>query len=242
MGNQGKQKKIPYAEIKRMILACQDKETRAVLAYSYAFGCRIGELSRQYIHYNQKLAVKRTRQREKRTLEYISRGALVEDLGTRINRFDQKELTFIKPNFKQKAIVDRDGIRTNVAKFESFVNESWEKWLFDILVGWVIGRPPKDDLFHLNQSRMREVLTTEMRKYNSEYTPHWLRHSRGYDIAEITQDPYAVQAVLGHSDIRTSMHYVNRMTASLYKAMEGGKNFDDILGRSLVEGKKNGSE
>lgn len=244
MDNQKLQKRIPYTEIRRIIVDCPNPRTQALLAFDYGFGCRAGELAREYMHFHQKLLDKKTKKRAPRVFMYASKGSQAKDLELRTNKFGQTELTFIKRNFKQKGIFDKEGKRSDIAKYESFVNEFWEPWLYEILVKWVTNKKLDSDLFDLKESRIRYYINTELRKYNPKYSTHWLRHSRGYDIAELTQDPYAVQAVLGHGDIRTSMHYVNRMSASLYKVMEGGKRFEDVLGRTVVgkikEGVSNG--
>ena len=78
------------------------------------------------------------------------------------------------------------------------------------------------------------MISKELKKYNSRAASHWLRHSRACHIAEITGDPYAVQAVLGHADPRTSMQYVSQMRRSIYRAMEGGKTFEDYLGSGVI--------
>lgn len=228
--------RIPYVEIKRIILNCIDKRTQAAIAFDYGFGCRVGELAKDYTHHRKKVG-------EKKEKDYVSQGPIIADFKTRINVNGEKELVFKKPNFKQKMEVNRQKQRVDISRFETFINEKWEPWLFEIILKWIINKPLDANIFDIRERSLRYYIDKELKKYNSDYASHWLRHARGSDIAEITQDPYAVQAILGHGDIRTSMRYVNKLAASLYKSMQGRNGFEDVLGRSIVKEEiKNGHE
>ena len=124
------QKRIPYTEIKRIINNCTEPRTQAAITFNYIFGCRIGELSTSYIHF------KKTKEQGKQ-LDYGSDGPRVKDFKTRTNSEGQHELVFTKPNFKQKKILNRKKEQTDIHRFESFVNETWEPHLYNILINWI---------------------------------------------------------------------------------------------------------
>jgi len=217
-----KKKAIPYSQVIQIIKNCDDKRTQAAIAFQYAFATRIGEIAEHYIHYYYKKSIKFNSQ------TYISEGprnkhfAIKESIG---------EISFLKPNFKQKKIKGLHKDIKGVDMFSSFVMFSGEPYLYNLILSWVVSKQYNEPIFSLKQSRLRQLVDKELKKYNSDWSSHWLRQSRAWHIGEATGDPYAVQAILGHGDLNTSLKYVSGLRTSLRKLFVDGKTMEDYLGK-----------
>lgn len=210
---------IPYPIIKEIILNCEDKKTQALIAYCYAFGCRAGELADKYVH---------RRTVGKKVGFYLSNGCLVSDI--LVKEFPP-EIELMKPNFKQH-LFDSNSNSIVVEKYSVFVNHDWEDWLYNIIIDWKVnGKHPNKVLFRFKHSAIRSRIDKELKKRNSVWSSHWLRHSRASHIAEMTRDPFAVKALLGHKRVETSMRYISGLKNKLYDVVKPGTTFGDYLGK-----------
>ena len=202
---------IPYSLIKRIIINCKDTRTQALIAYQYGLGCRAGELGHYYLHYYNN-----------QTEKVITDGLKKTDI-----EFTEEILRVKHPNFKQRKKPDKK----QVPKWTGFVLRKQEEWLFNIMLEWLFNPNSKGEyVFNITRSRICQLIDSELKKYDERYSSHWLRHSRATHIGELTGDPMAVQKLLGHKRIDTSMRYVN-YTEALLKRRLGEKNFEDVLGR-----------
>ena len=102
-------KVIPYAKIKHIIEECADDRTRALLAFQYAMGNRVGELAKEYKHTNKK-------------------GVPVTE-GIRRDQFFETEdsVEWESPNFKNS--------RHKVKR--AWIEKGLEPWLCDIIKKWL---------------------------------------------------------------------------------------------------------
>ena len=219
-----KKKAIPYSQIIQIIRNCTDKRTQAAIAIQYAFATRIGEIAEHYIHYYYKDSTRFE------FVRYISEGPknkhfAVKDI--------EKEISFLKPNFKQKKIKKKNEGIVGVDRFTSFVMYAGEPYLYELILNWVLSKKYDEPIFNLKQSRLRALVDAELKRYDRQWSSHWLRQSRAWHIGEVTGDPYAVQAILGHGDLNTSLKYVSGLRTSLRKAFSGGQTMGELLGKVI---------
>jgi len=200
--SQLKKKAIPYSQIMEIIKYCPDSRTQALIAFQYGFATRAGELAKEYIPKNKHFAVKN----------------------------NGEEITFLKPNFKQAKLKNSDGEIRGVDRFVSFIIQSGEPYLFSIIYDWLQQVPYNEPIFNLKQAMIRRIIDKQLKLHDSDWSSHWLRQSRAWHIGEATGDPYAVQAVLGHGDLNTSLKYVSGLQVSLRKLFVDGKTMEDYLG------------
>lgn len=218
-----KKKAIPYSQIITIIDNCEDPRTQAAIAIQYGFATRVGEIARAYDHYYY------SKNSEKETVKFVSIGPKNKDFAVKNMG---SELNFLKPNFKQRKVFeDKDKtIIEGVDSFTSVVIKDLEPYLFSVIYNWVKSKSFNEVVFDLKHAMLRRVIDRELKKYNSEWSTHWLRQSRAWHIGEATGDPYAVQAILGHGDLNTSLKYVSGLRTSLRKLAVGGKRMNDYLG------------
>lgn len=221
--SQQKKKEIPYNNIITIIKNCQDKRTQIAIALQYAFATRVGELANGYIHYYYK--------KSKRGFEPIK----YESEAPKQKHFNIKnmetEITFLKPNFKQAKQKSQDKNEiVGIDRFTSILIKSGEPYLFDLILAWLKTKRFDDPVLGLRQAMLRRIIDKELKKYDTKYSTHWLRHSRAWHVGEVTGDPYAVQAILGHGDLNTSLKYVSKLQKSLRDAFKDGKTMEDYLG------------
>lgn len=219
--SQLKKKAIPYSQIMEIIRYCPDSRTQALIAFQYGFATRAGELAKEYNHYYYKYSNKFEPQK------YISEGPKNKHFAV---KNDGEEITFLKPNFKQAKLKNSDGEVRGVDRFVSFVIKCGEPYLFSIIHDWVKQIPYNEPVFNLKQAMVRRIIDKQLKLHDSDWSSHWLRQSRAWHIGEATGDPYAVQAVLGHGDLNTSLKYVSGLQVSLRKLFVGGKTMEDYLG------------
>lgn len=217
-----KKKAIPYPQVITIIKNCEDKRTQAAITFQYAFATRIGEIAEHYIHYYYKKSLKFDSQ------TYISEGPRNKHFAIKDNL---EEISFLKPNFKQKKIKGLHKEIKAVDHFSSFVMRSGEPYLYDLVLAWVKSKGYDEPIFNLKQSRLRQLVDKELKRYDVNWSSHWLRQSRAWHIGEATGDPYAVQAILGHGDLNTSLKYVSGLRTSLRKLFADGKTMEDYLGK-----------
>lgn len=212
-----KKEAISYPKIKQLIQDCQDKKTQALMAYSYGFACRAGELADKYGH-RKKINMQ--------TRYFITEGSKVGDV---LVREIPPEIELSKPNFKQHHF---DSIKQEfvLEKYPVFVNKEFEEWLYNIILEW---RNTRKDatLFRFKHSAIRSRIDKELKKLDKRYSSHWLRHSRASHIADITRDPFAVKALLGHKRVETSMRYISGLKSKIYDIVKPGTTFGDYLGK-----------
>ncbi|MBI5959072.1 MAG: tyrosine-type recombinase/integrase [Chloroflexi bacterium] len=110
----------------------------------------------------------------------------------------------------------------------------------ELLQHWLILRydldpdPPHDFVFTTNRTTpgkrygpmAPESVGTVIKRLSVQvsgktYGPHSIRHWRGQDLADKRVPPTTVQAILGHSDVKTTLdHYYNQDTERLRAALE----------------------
>jgi len=216
---------IPYATIKRMITTCptnidHDKpyRTRALLAFQYALGCRVGELAKEYTH-------KFNETKTQSELVASSKGICKKDI-----QYTDALLFVRRPNFKQKNARNRP---ERTLWHRSIVSRVREPWLFDIMFDWVSRIDnPDSHLFNIRRARISSLIDTQLKKEDKSYSTHLLRHSRATHLGELTRDPIAVKGLLGHARVDTSMKYVHYTEQVLLERL-GDKRFEDVLGRDV---------
>jgi len=211
--------KINYSLIRNIIVNTEDRKTRALLAFQYGFGCRAGELAREYLH-------KHYIDGEEIMYHCIMKGPRVGDVSI---KSILPEVEFSKPNFKQH-IWDADKELFSIPKINVFVNAKFEGWLYDIIVDWVADRNDFEPLFPFKDSAIRMRIGKRLKEYDSRYSPHWLRNARGSHVADITRDVFAVKDLLGHKRIETSLKYISGLRNKLYDVVKPGETFEDHLG------------
>lgn len=214
---------IPYSTIINIIKNSEERKTRDLIAFQYAFGCRAGELAKEYKH--------RYYRHSKRFDEqvFISKGIANKDFNIK----SDNEISLLKPNFKQAKVKNRDKMITDISKFTTFILRDAEPYLFSLIYNRVVETPFNEPIFNLKESMIRKRIDKELKKYNSTYSSHWLRHSRAKHIALVTGDPMAVQSLLGHSDMNTTMRYISKLDIAFRKAVAGGKTVEDLLGKNI---------
>ena len=220
--SQLKKKAIPYSIINLILKNCPDKRTQALIAFQYGFATRAGELAKEYIHYYYKKSEKFE------PINFVSEGPKNKHFNIQNN---ETELTFLKPNFKQKKIKGSDNTIKEVDRFTSIVIKQGEPYLFDLIYSWVKDKQYNESIFDLKQAMIRRLIDKELKQYDGRWSSHWLRQSRAWHIGEATGDPYAVQAILGHGDLNTSLKYVSGLQTSLRSLFNDGKTMDDYLGK-----------
>lgn len=222
-----KKKNIPYSEVINLIKNCDNKRTQIAIALQYSFACRVGELANTYTHYYYKKS-----KRGFEPIKYVSEGPKYEHFALRDYG---NELTFHKPNFKQAKQKKKDkttGEETirGVDRFTSILIKSGEPYLFNLVLDWIQSKKYGEPIIDLKQAMLRKIIDTELKKYNPDWSSHWLRHSRAWHIGAVTGDPYAVQAILGHGDLNTSLKYVSNLQKGLRDAFKEGKTMEAYLG------------
>jgi len=223
MNNTEITKFIPYSTILNIIRYCEDKTTKELITFQYVFGCRAGELAREYTHKYYKSSERFDRQ------DFVSVGAKNSDFNIK----DGEEISFRKPNFKQAKVKGRDKKISDVARFSTFMIRSAEPELFRIVYNKIKEVGYNETIFNIKESMIRKRIDKELKKYDVNYSSHWLRHSRARHIAELTGDPSAVQSLLGHADMNTTMRYINRLSVAFRKAVEGGRKVEDLIGKKV---------
>lgn len=217
-----KKKAIPYSEIINIIKDCTEERTQAAIAIQYVFATRAGELAKAYIHYYYKNSEKFE------FVKYVSEGPKNKHFSIKELA---KEITFLKPNFKQKKVKKNKKEIVGVDSFTSFVMRSGEPYLYDLVLAWIKSKGFDEPIFNLKQSRLRQLVDAELKQYDKQWSSHWLRQSRAWHIGEATGDPYAVQAILGHGDLNTSLKYVSGLRTSMRNLFKGGQTMEEILGK-----------
>lgn len=188
------------------------------MAFQYGLGARAGELAKSYTHTYKKY-------KRKNKLETIK----VQTLGLKRSDivFTDSIIRVNRPNFKQKRRKKID----DVIKHQGFVLNKQEPWLYAIIKDWLDSNNT-EFVFTIKRARISMLIDKELKKYDSRYSSHWLRHSRASHIGELTEDPLAVKHLLGHARIDTSMKYVH-YTEALVRKRLGQDSFEDVLGRGL---------
>jgi len=213
---------IPYAQFIQILLATKDPRTQALIAYEYAFAFRAGELASNYIH------------KYKRFKAWSSTGPRIIDLSI---KKEIGEITLNKPNFKQTKIRNsKTKALEDVKRFSVLLLESLEPQIYNIVLNWARTKKLNDPLFNIKERRIRQLIKQEFERQGYyQFSSHWLRQWRAWHIGEATGDPYAVQAVLGHADLRTSIFYVSKLTKSFRDIAARGLTFAQMLGEGVVE-------
>lgn len=123
---------------------------------------------------------------------------------TEINMEDIDKENFIltiidKRNKKRKFKIDNEVIKLydKVCYYNKF-----RKWKTDAL--FVSNRGNR-----ISSSEIGKLIEKYTKNINKKTTPHKLRRTFGTNMYKETGDIYAVQAALGHEDIRTTQIYVN---------------------------------
>lgn len=202
---------IPYDLIKRIINDCPISRTKALIAFQYATGCRIGELL-SYTHKKVSPAAKKKAKKHRilgepycyKPEDHVfpeTKGLLKEMVKTEESEEFGMVLTITLDNFKAS------GINSKIA----FVVEKREKWLFDLLLDWVNSLPEhQDKVFTVRRSRASGLVDKELKKYHGKYSTHYLRHSRLTHLNSIYGwNVYEIMDFAGHTSIKPSSAYVH---------------------------------
>lgn len=215
---------IPYDTIKNIIENCSDSRTRALLAYQYGLGTRAGELAKEYTHYLNSYFLKPQDKRRPKKDVVNTQGIRLDDIEV-LNDI----IRVRRPNFKQ-----HKKNPSIVPQWVGFVLRDNEEWLFARLYQWFYNRKNTGEefLFDLKRSRIMGLIDEELKKYNPLWSSHWLRHSRATHIGYLTGDPMAVNKLLGHARMETSMKYIN-YTESVLRKRLGKQSFSNVLGGGL---------
>ena len=86
-------------------------------------------------------------------------------------------------------------------------------------------------LDHRNVERIIERMALKVDLDGALVTPRILRHSFATFYVQNGGDPFSLQRILGHSDIKTTMIYVNIAGAGLREAHAKASPVDRLLGR-----------
>jgi len=202
---------IPYDLIKRIIIDCPNSRTKALIAFQYATGCRIGEL----LSYTHKVLKKEIK---KLSREYLRKGLTLKRTDNDYYYFETrgllKKMVKVKESneFGRYLDIALNNFKASSIKFKNaFVLEKTEKWLYDALVNWVNSLPDfQHKVFTLRISRASELVDKELKKYNEKYSTHYLRHSRLTHLSELYDlNVYEIKTIAGHSSIIPSLTYVH---------------------------------
>ena len=82
-----------------------------------------------------------------------------------------------------------------------------------------------------NVARIVERVSTRAKLGERRVHPHLLRHTFATHFIKNGGDPFSLQRLLGHSDIKTTMIYVNLAGMDLKEAHAKASPVDKILGR-----------
>ena len=188
-------KYFTYDEIKELLKMPMPWRTRALFAFQYASGARIGELI-PYTHIASK---------------EISLGLQKSEI--KINQ-DEGIIEWEMPNFKVKNEAKK-------TKYPFVLKE--ETILWNIINIWVNGskkygvEPCQKQVFNIRQVRARQLIREQIKKYADKtgkdhlykHSSHALRRSRGTHLAELFKyNAYEIMAALGHSSLQSGIHYV----------------------------------
>ena len=206
---------IPYDKMKNIILDCEDERTQALIAFQYACGCRVGELV-TYQHRKLKPEMKRKIKRFKSRHEAktgnipnvimkdeyfvnsMTYGIKKKDLTTKESDKGGQLLKIMLENFKAPSI-DQKGCS---------VSSKSEKWLYNVIVGFAKSR--EGALFRFGQSWARKLVDAELKKYNSDWSTHWLRHARiTHWVEKFNQPLTTVQWYAGHTNLASTSIYTH---------------------------------
>ena len=206
---------IPYEQMKELILDCPDERTQALIAFQYACGCRVGELV-TYEHRKLKPEIKRKIKRFKARKEAetgnipkvkmkdsffvnsVTEGIKKKHLSTVKSNKGGYLLKIMMGNFKAPTISEK-GMP---------VSSKSEKWLYNVLVGFAKNKD--GPLFRFGQSWARKLVDAELKKYNPDWSTHWLRHARITHWVEKFKQPLTtVQRFAGHTNLASTSVYVH---------------------------------
>jgi len=209
-------KVIPYHSLKKIIIDCPNKRTQAIMAFQYAMGNRIGELAKEYTHWKWKFI--------KKDKKSIRKGNPIISQGIRRDMFIETADTieWDSPNFKNAKQPTKD----------AWVFKKEEEWLCNILKDWLDTHKEEKFLFNIRERRLRQLVDSELQRYNEDWSSHAIRHSRATHLGEVTENPYVVKQVLGHANLETSTRYVNISKAAI-KSKLAGKRMEDMLGKEI---------
>lgn len=180
-------KYFTYDEIKEILQMDMPWRTRALFAFQYASGCRIGELL-PYLHLESK---------------EVTKGLLKSNI--KINE-EEGIIEWEMPNFKVK-------LESKKTKYPFVLKQ--EKLLWKIIK--IHYNKCGEQVFDLRQSRARQLIREQIHKYAEEtgkdhlksHASHALRRSRGTHLAQLfNYDAYEIMAALGHSSLQSGVHYV----------------------------------
>ena len=173
---------------------------------------RVGEMANTYKHSKHKK--KRGYEKLVKIKEYTTEGLQRDQF------FETDDgLRWEAPNFKN----------ARKTKKKAWLSKTSEGWLYIILLGWLKKTEKARFVFKLGERRIRQLVDAELKKYDEAWHTHCLRHSRATHIAEISSDPFVVQAVLGHGRLETSSRYVNIAEERLRQKL-AGRPFEELLG------------
>lgn len=203
-------KYFTYDEIKEILNMKMPWRTRALFAFQYASGCRIGELLQ--FHHFYKVTIKDENKKpikdkngnfQYKEWDDVTQGLLKSNI--KINE-EEGIIEWSMPNFKVK----------NEAKKTKcpFVLKQ-EELLWRIIK--IHYNKCDEQVFDIRQSMARQLIREQIHKYAEEtgkehlksHASHALRRSRGTHLAQIFgYDAYEIMAALGHSSLQSGVHYV----------------------------------
>ena len=211
-------KYFSYDEIKELLKTSMPWRTRALFAFQYASGARIGELIPYVNHHRVSLKDedKRPIKDKEGNIKYKEWKDISQGLQRSKIKINEEEgiIEWEMPNFKVKNEAKK-------TKYPFVLKE--ETILWNIINIWVNGskkfgvEPCQEQVFNIRQVRARQLIREQIREYADktgkthlyEHASHALRRSRGTHLAEIFgYNAYEIMDALGHSSLQSSVHYV----------------------------------
>jgi len=199
-----KNKVIPYPKsptdtsinIKTIIQECDTPRLKAMIAVQYALACRAGEI----IHYLHRYVPKDPGEKalKKRMGVVETVGLLKENISVMEGERENIWVCHV-PNFKNAGTTWKD----------PYILEKSEPWIFQPFKQRYDACSSK--LFNLHISHYRCLVDNHLKKYDSGWSTHCLRHSRATHLVnEFGFSAYELQEFLGHAWLTTSATYVKK--------------------------------
>ena len=216
---------LSFDEIKELLKMPMDMRTRALIGFQYASGCRIGELL-NYTHKHQRM------------LKDKNKTPIKDKLGNIKYKYWQTRSTGLKKSdvhVNQEKGIIRWKMRNFKTKNEKkkfkypFVSRKREGLLWRIITVWL--DQCGETVFPFQQALGRKLVKNQFvlyaektgKHYIKSYASHALRRSRAtHLVSEFNHNPYEIMDALGHTDMKSGLHYV--ATANRLKKMQAEPN------------------
>ncbi len=206
---------IPYDKMKQIILNCEDERTQALIAFQYACGCRVGELV-TYEHRKLlpewKRKIKRFKARHEAKTGNIPKVEMKDEyfINSTTEGIKKRNLSTIESEKGGQLLkILMDNFKApNISEKSCPVSSKSEKWLYNVIVGFA--KDKSGPLFRFGQSWARKLIDTELKKYNKDWSTHWLRHARiTHWVEKFNQPITTVQWYAGHTNLASTSTYTH---------------------------------